>query len=137
MNQNFIIADTSIWIDYFNGKSTPQTDFLDSQLEQGNVAIFDVILMEVLQGFREQKAFMTAKNALENLPCYSILGKNNAINFANYYRQLRQKGITIRKSNDVMIAGFCIDNQLVLLFSDRDFLPFVQHLGLTPALNFH
>lgn len=133
---NVIIADTSVWVDYFNGKSTPQTDFLDNQLDAGNVAIFDVILMEILQGFRHQKDFDQAKTALETLYCYDILGKHNAITFANYYRQLRKKGITIRKSNDVMIASFCVENRLPLLFCDRDFIPFIQHFGLIPALNY-
>lgn len=133
---NFIIADTSVWIDYFNGKSTPQTDFLDNQLDAGNVAMFDVILMEILQGFRKPKDFEQAKTALESLYCYDILGKKNAITFANYYRQLRQKGITIRKSNDVMIASFCIENQLPLVFCDKDFMPFTEHFGLISALNF-
>lgn len=136
ITQATIIADTSVWIDYFNGKVTSHTDLLDSQLDAGNVAMFDVILMEVLQGFRLQKDFEQAKNALENLPCYAILGKHNAISFAHYYRQLRQKGITIRKSNDVMIASFCVENDLPLLFCDRDFLPFVQHFGLVPALKY-
>lgn len=139
MNQNIqdcIIADTSVWIDYFNGKATPQSDFLDIQLDLGNMAMFDVILMEVLQGFRLDKDYNLAKSALEHLLCYDILGKNNAITFASYYRQLRQKGITIRKSNDVMIASFCVEHGLPLLFCDRDFLPFVQHFGLVSALNY-
>ena len=131
-----IIADTSVWIDYFNGHSTPHTDFLDTQLEATNVAIFDVILMEILQGFRLDTDYNQAKNALDSLLCYDILNQQNAIKYADYYRQLRKQGITIRKANDVMIASFCVEHQLSLLFCDRDFMPFTQHFGLISALSF-
>lgn len=137
MSKPLVIADSGVWIDYFNGQFTPHTDFLDTQIVEGNVALFDVILMEVLQGFRQPKSYQVAKTLLNSLDCYAILGKNNAILYADYYRKLRQKGITIRKSNDVMIAGFCIENTLALLFTDKDFLPFVTYLDLTPALKFH
>lgn len=93
--------------------------------------------MEVLQGFREDKHHTQAFSALNMLACYDILGKDNAIRYVSYYRQLRKKGITIRKSNDVMIAGFCIDSQIPLLFSDKHFDPFLKHLGLISALEGH
>lgn len=130
-----IIVDSSVWIDYFNGIVTAHTDLLDTLLSQSKIGITDIILMEVLQGFREDKHYSQALLALNTLACYDILGKNNAIRYVSYYRQLRKKGITIRKSNDVMIAGFCIDSQIPLLFSDKDFAPFVKHLGLISALD--
>ncbi|WP_367105508.1 PIN domain nuclease [uncultured Psychrobacter sp.] len=130
-----IIVDSSVWIDYFNGIVTPHTDRLDTLLSQAKIGITDVILMEVLQGFKEDKHYSQAFSALNTLFCYDILGKDNAIRYVSYYRQLRKKGITIRKSNDVMIAGFCIDSQIPLLFSDKDFDPFVEHLGLISALD--
>ena len=130
-----IIVDSSVWIDYFNGIVTAHTDLLDTLLSQSKISITDIILMEVLQGFREDKYYTQAFSALNMLACYDILGKDNAIRYVSYYRQLRKKGITIRKSNDVMIAGFCIDAQIPLLFSDKDFDPFVKHLGLISALD--
>ena len=130
-----IIVDSSVWIDYFNGIVTVHTDLLDTLLSQSKIGITDIILMEVLQGFREDKHYTQAFSALNMLACYDILGKDNAIRYVSYYRQLRKKGITIRKSNDVMIAGFCIDSQIPLLFSDKDFDPFVEHLGLLSALD--
>ena len=130
-----IIVDSSVWIDYFNGIVTAHTDLLDSLLSQSKISITDIILMEVLQGFREDKHYSQAFSALNMLACYDILGKDNAVRYVSYYRQLCKKGITIRKSNDVMIAGFCIDAQIPLLFSDKDFDPFVKHLGLISALD--
>lgn len=129
------IVDSSVWIDYFNGIVTVHTDLLDTLLSQSKIGITDIILMEVLQGFREDKHYSQAFSALNTLTCYDILGKGNAVRYVSYYRQLRKKGITIRKSNDVMIAGFCIDSQTPLLFSDKDFNPFVKHLGLLTALD--
>lgn len=132
-----IMVDTSVWIDYFNGQDTPHTQQLDNYLQFAQVAICDVVLMEILQGFRSQNDYLQAKTSLEKLPCFEILNKSNAIEFANLYRHLRTKGITIRKSNDVMIAGFCIHHNLPLLFCDRDFMPFMTHLGLKSALYNH
>lgn len=130
-----IIVDSSVWIDYFNGTLTPHTNFLDTYLSQAKIAITDIIFMEVLQGFRQDKDYSQALSALNVFTCYEIMNKANALRYVNYYRQLRKKGITIRKSNDVMIAGFCIDNTLPLLFCDRDFQPFVNHLNLIAALD--
>ncbi|MBS9779346.1 MAG: PIN domain nuclease [Moraxellaceae bacterium] len=125
------IVDTSVWIDYFNGKITAHTDMLETLLQRSSIAITDVIMMEILQGFRYDRDYNNAKNILNILPCYEILGKDNSLFYAELYRELRKKGITIRKSNDVMIAGFCIKNNFSLLFDDKDFLPFVEHLDLS------
>jgi len=129
-NLQLVIVDSSVWIDYFSQISTPHTDRLDSLLLGTEVAITDVILLEVLQGFRNDKAYMQAASLLSELTCFEIMDKQKALRYVDYYRQLRKKGITIRKSNDVMIAGYCIDHKLPLLFRDKDFLPFVQYLGL-------
>ncbi|MGV6987936.1 type II toxin-antitoxin system VapC family toxin [Testudinibacter sp. P80/BLE/0925] len=128
-----IIADSGVWIDYFNGVINPQTDQLDDVLQNGQVALTDVILMEILQGFRLEKEYRQAKTALAALPCFEILGVDNAQRYAQDYRTLRRQGIIIRKRNDVMIAGFCIRRRIPLLFRDRDFLPFVSYLGLQAA----
>ncbi|ASK27822.1 type II toxin-antitoxin system VapC family toxin [Neisseria chenwenguii] len=132
-----LIVDTGVWVDYFNGRANVQTDYLDYALQYEKIALTDVILMEILQGFRKNKAYHEARSLLLELACFDILGKNNAVRYADYYRQLRQKGLTIRKSNDVMIAGFCIDHQFPLLFQDKDFIPFTTHLGLLSALTAH
>ena len=74
------------------------------------------------------------ENRLASLPTFDMLGASRAVQSANYFRMLRKKGITIRKTADVIIAGFCIENGFPLLYSDRDFDPFVQHFGLREAL---
>ena len=132
-NLQLVIVDSSVWIDYFSQLSTPHTDRLDNLLLSHEVGITDVILLEVLQGFREDKAYALAASLLSELTCFEIMDKQKALRYVDYYRQLRKKGITIRKSNDVMIAGYCIDHSLPLLFRDRDFVPFVQYLGLISA----
>ena len=128
-----ILADTSVWIDYFNGNDNPLTDELDSGLAQGIIAIGDLIFLEILQGFKNDKDYNLAKSTLGTLEQYEMLGHAQALKSAENYRVLRKKGLTIRKTTDVIIATFCIENKLPLLFSDRDFIPFVDHLGLIPA----
>lgn len=129
-----IVADTSVWIDYFKGKACPETDLLDEKLENDLVAIGDLILLEILQGFKSDKDYNLAKKTLLLLEQREFLSNELALKAAGNYRKLRKKGITIRKTNDVIIASYCIENKLPLLFSDRDFLPFVEHLGLISAL---
>ena len=97
------------------------------------VAVGDLILTEVLQGFRADKDYVTAKSLFEDLIIFDLVGKDMAITSAENFRTLRKKGITIRKPVDVIIASFCIERKLPLLFSDRDFMPFVKNLGLISA----
>lgn len=125
-----IIVDSSVWIDYFNGRDTPQTDKLDELLGIELLGIGDIILAEVLQGFRLDRDYHTAKKVLTSLTVFNMLGMENAVKSADNFRALRKKGITIRKTNDVIIATFCLENNYYLLFSDKDFLPFVKQLGL-------
>ncbi len=125
-----IVVDTSVWIDYFNGRDTPDTGILDSALGNSAVAVGDLIVLEILQGFRSDKDFKTARNHLASLHQYNMLTPDLALKGANNYRKLKKKGITIRKTADVIIATFCIEHQLPLLFSDRDFIPFTLHLKL-------
>ena len=129
-----IVADTSVWIDYFNGNDNPFTDELDSCLAEGIVAIGDLILLEILQGFNNEKDYNLARSTLSTLEQHEMLGHQQALKSAENYRALRKKGLTIRKTADVIIATFCIENKLPLLFSDRDFTPFVDHLGLIPVI---
>ena len=125
-----ILVDTSVWIDYFNGNENQHTDALDSALQEGVVAIGDLIFLEILQGFKNDEDFNRAKDTLESLDQYELFGHTMALKCAENYRTLRKKGITIRKTTDVIIASFCIENQIPLLFSDRDFIPFAENLGM-------
>lgn len=128
-----IIVDSSVWIDYFSGTYSPQTDRLDNTLGITPVAIGDLILTEVLQGFRHDKDYRAARKVFEAITIFDMLGRQMAIKSAENFRALRKKGITVRKTADVIIATFCIEQKLSLLFSDKDFKPFVKHLGLAEA----
>ncbi|MEX1033237.1 MAG: PIN domain nuclease [Cellvibrionaceae bacterium] len=128
-----ILVDSSVWIDYFSGNGSREADFLDEALGLRAIGVGDLILTEVLQGFRSDKDYRIAKRLLEELSIFSLLGKNMAIRSAENFRKLRKKGITVRKTADVIIASFCIERSIPLLFSDRDFKPFVDHLGLRDA----
>jgi predicted nucleic acid-binding protein len=130
-----IVVDSSVWIDYFNGADTGEAEHLDTLLGNVPIAIGDLILLEVLQGFRHQKDYETAKGLLLSLSVFDLLGQTMALKASHNYRLLRSKGITIRKSADVIIATFCIENNFSLLHSDRDFRPFEVHLGLSNALS--
>ena len=125
-----ILVDSSVWIDYFKGTINKQTDFLDAALGTQSLCIGDLILTEVLQGFRLDKDFRQARKMLTELTVYELLGIEIAHKSANNFRLLRKRGITVRKTADVIIATFCIEQNLPLLFTDKDFKPFVDHLGL-------
>jgi len=125
-----ILVDSSVWINYFNGISSWQTDFLDHYLSKTPIIIGDLILTEVLQGFRSNADFETAKNFLSVLQFRQIGGYNVAIQSANNYRILRKSGITVRKTIDIIIATFCIIEGLTLLHDDRDFEPMATHFSL-------
>ncbi|HEX2967231.1 MAG TPA: PIN domain nuclease [Syntrophorhabdaceae bacterium] len=125
-----IIVDSSVWIDYFNGKITQQTDRLDSLLGVTPIVMGDLILTEVLQGFQNDKDFRVAKDLLWSMPFVAMGGRVLALQSAMNYRSLRKKDVTVRKTIDVMIGTFCIHYQLPLLHDDRDFDPMVSFLGL-------
>ena len=125
-----ILVDSSVWIDYFNGTRSAQTDRLDTLLGNEVVATGDLILLEVLQGFRSDTGLASARRAMATLPYFDLLGRERAHRAAGRYRALRKAGVTVRKTVDVVIGSFCIDEGMPLLFSDRDFLPMVEHLGL-------
>lgn len=124
------LIDSSVWVDYFNGVATPQCDLLDAALGREELCLGDLILCEVLQGFRQQTDFEQAREALLSFPVYSMGGVPLALQSAENYRNLRKRGITVRKTMDCLIATFAIMNDLWLLHKDRDFDPFEQHLGL-------
>jgi predicted nucleic acid-binding protein len=134
-----ILVDSSVWIDYFRGTPTPtpQTDRLDALLSTELLVIGDLILTEVLQGFVSERDFNQAKTLLTALPIVTLAGAEIAIQAARNFRQLRSLGVTVRKTIDTVIATHCIENGIALLYSDRDFEPFVEHLGLLSALREH
>ena len=125
-----ILVDSSVWIDYFNGNKTLQTDWLHSSLGNTPIIMGDLILTEVLQGFQSDKDYKTARDILLRIPFMPLGGQDIALESAANYRFLRRKGITVRKTIDVMIGTFCIHYQLPLLHDDRDFDPMVKFLGL-------
>jgi predicted nucleic acid-binding protein len=125
-----ILVDTSVWIDYFRGSSTPQTERLDRLLGNEPLAVGDLILTEVLQGFTDERAFNAAKRMLTALAVIELGGQRIAIQAARNFRALRHLGVTVRKTTDTVIATRCIESGYDLLHDDRDFDPFVQHLGL-------
>lgn len=128
-----ILVDSSVWIDYFTGIDSQQTDTLDKTLGVRPVAAGDLILAEVLQGFRHDRDYKKAKALFDTVTIFEMLGREMALASADNFRSLRKKGITIRKTADVIIATFCIKQRIPLLFSDKDFKPFVEHLGLVEA----
>jgi predicted nucleic acid-binding protein len=116
-----ILVDTSVWIDYFNGIKNKQTESLDRILLEQSVLIGDIILTEILQGFDSNKEFTLAKQALDPLDCVHLGGKSLAIKAASNFRFLRSKGITIRKTVDMLIGSWCIEHEVELLHNDKDF----------------
>lgn len=128
-----ILVDSSVWIDYFRGVPTRQAEMLDSLLGSEPVVTGDLILAEVLQGFVSDRDSNQAKKLLTSLMVIDLGGKDIAIQAAKNFRVLRARGITVRKTIDTVIATRCIGSDFKLLYSDRDFDPFVQHLGLRSA----
>ena len=125
-----ILVDSSVWIEYFNGKINPQTDYLDAALGKEVIIVGDIILTEVLQGFRDDSDFRKAKELLSTFQFMDMLGWDLALKSAENYRFLRKKGVTVRKTIDVMIATFCIHHGISLLHDDQDFGPLIKYLKL-------
>ena len=125
-----ILVDSSVWIDYFRGTPTPQANRLDGLLGSEPLAIGDLILTEVLQGFATEREFNDARKVLLALDMVVLGGPDVAVEAAKNYRKLRSLGVTVRKTIDTVIATRCIVSGHMLLHSDRDFDAFEQHLGL-------
>ena len=125
-----ILVDSSVWIDYFNGRKTWQTDLLENLFSNVPIIIGDLIMTEILQGFRSDNDYKTAKSFLSDLPFRQMGGYQVAVQSAQNYRALRKKGVTVRKTIDVIIGTYCILEDLPLLHDDRDFEPMVSHLSL-------
>ena len=128
------LVDSSVWIDYFRGAVTLQTERLDALPGSEPLAVGDLILTEVLQGFTNERDFNQARKLLTALDVVAIGGQDVAIQAARNFRTLRRLGVTVRKTIDTLIATRCIESDLTLLYSDRDFEPFVEHLGMRSAM---
>lgn len=128
-----IVVDSGVWIDYFRGVPGPQVERLDSLLGNELVAIGDLMQAEVLQGFTSDRDFAQAKRLLTSLEVIDIAGREIAIRAAQNFRTLRAHGVTVRKTIGTLIATRCIEGHYPLLYSDRDFDPFVEYLGLKSA----
>lgn len=125
-----ILVDSSVWIDYFKGKATSQTELLDLLLGSEPLAIGDLILTEVLQGIVHERDFRKVMQLLTSLKVVELGGEEIAIQSARNFRILRALGVTIRKTIDTVIATRCIESGYSLLHNDRDFDFFSRHLGL-------
>ncbi len=125
-----LVVDTSVWVDYFNGVENPQTNFLHNVLDATPILIGDLILTEILQGFRHDPDFETVRRTLGRFTQANMVDTALAVQSARNYRFLRQKGITVRKTIDSLIATFCIENEYELLHNDNDFNGYEKHLGL-------
>jgi predicted nucleic acid-binding protein len=128
-----VLVDTSVWIDYFRGIESRHTRMLDQCLDEERVATGDLIIIELLQGFRTKRQIEAAHQIISRLEYYDLVGRDIAYRAAENYRVLRDKGITVRKTIDTIIGTFCIVNQMKLLHNDRDFDPMTKYLGLKVA----
>ena len=128
-----ILVDSSVWIDHFNGKMTAEVGSLHNFLDRGEVLVGDLVMTEVLQGFKHNRDFDLALRFMRALTVVEIVNEKIALQAAVNHRLLRSKGISIRKTIDTLIATCCIENGHTLLYSDRDFDPFVKLLGMKTA----
>jgi predicted nucleic acid-binding protein len=125
-----ILVDSSVWIEFFRGTSTPQVERLDSLLGSTRLAVGDLIMAEVLQGVRDEREFNLVRKTLEDFILVELVGTEIAIQAARNFRTLGGLGVTVRKTIDTIIATYCIERGMELLHSDRDFDAFAMHLGL-------
>lgn len=127
-----LVVDSSIWIDFFNKTGAPTTEFLKELLRNGEVRVVvpDLVLFEVLRGFRSERAHREAKQLMESLDVEATAGHHLALVAAAHYRSLRAQGITVRGPIDVLVASFCIEHDYALLHRDKDFSAFESLRGL-------
>jgi predicted nucleic acid-binding protein len=125
-----VIVDTTVWIDYLRGTENPETGWLGRELQRQRLGLTDLILCEVLQGIRDQGAFARARAALLRFQVFQTGGSELAVAAAQNYRDLRQRGYTVHKTIDCLIATFCLQAKHELLHRDRDFDCFEKVLGL-------
>lgn len=126
-----VIVDTSVWVDFLNAVTNPETEWLDLHLDHERIGLTTIVLTEVLQGLRDEREAAAVQTELLKFEVIDVIDVALAAEAAHNYRRLRQSGRTIRKTVDVLIATFCIRDQHSLLHRDRDFDPFEELLGLS------
>lgn len=125
-----VIIDTTVWIDYFNGTSTPETEWLDREAARRRLGVLDLCVCEILQGLATDQEAARVLRYLRRFEIFETGGIDLAAAAAHNYRHLRQRGRTVRKTIDCLIATFCLRQGHALLHSDRDFDAFEERLGL-------
>lgn len=125
-----IVVDSSVWIDFLNGRSPPQVRELRAKLGREEVIIGDLMLCEILQGLKNEPAARSVEALLRRFDVVSMVGDTIAVIAARNFRTLRGRGITIRKTIDLLIGTWCIENRIPLLHKDNDFRPMTRYLGL-------
>lgn len=125
-----MITDTSVWIEHFAGRESESVSELRRALYAEVVTVPDLVVFEVLRGFRYDKDLQVARATFAKLQHVMLGGLSHSRLAAERYRSLRQRGITVHSSIDALLASYCIDEDIPLLFDDRDFLPYVEHFGL-------
>ncbi len=125
-----VLVDSSVWIDYFNGAATPRTDYLDGILGRAPLAVADLIVMEVLQGFTDEQEWETARAALRKFKTYVLNDSELVSQSTVHQRLLRTKGAPLPGAVECLVATFCIRHNIALLHADPGFEPFERYLGL-------
>jgi len=125
-----IVVDSSVWIDFFDGQHTPGTALLSQMLGQEHLLVGDLILCEVLQGARSAKHANEIEAAMRRCEFIEMCDVELAVAAATYHRELRAKGITVRKTMNMLIGAYCIGNKHTLLHADCDYEPMQRYLGL-------
>ena len=128
-----IIADSSVWIAALRGASTPETTRLRALSDGPEIIMGDIILLEILRGAHDDRHAANIHKGLVRYTVVPMLSPQIAVKAAGNYRKLRSKGITIRKTVDLIIGTYCIEHDYSLLHADRDFDPMAEHLGLRVA----
>lgn len=125
-----IVVDSSVWIDFLNGVTNPESEWLDLHLDRERIGLTSIVLMEVLQGLRDEREAAAVQAELLKFEVIELVDTGLAVAAAHHYRHLRRAGRTIRKPVDLLIATYCIRDEHSLLHRDRDFDAFEEHLGL-------
>jgi predicted nucleic acid-binding protein len=125
-----IVVDSTVWIDFLTGRNAPHVRRLDAVLGTAEIIIGDLILCEVLQGLDNEREAREVEALLRRFQIVSMAGDLIAVAAARNFRSLRRRGITIRKTIDLLIGTWCIENRRPLLHNDKDFHPMALHLGL-------
>lgn len=125
-----IVVDSSVWIDFLNGRDASHVRRLNAILGVEEVALGDLMLCEVLQGLKDERAARNVEALLRRFDIVAMGGAEIAVAAARNFRALRRRGVTVRTTIDLLIGTWCIENRAALLHNDNDFRPMARHLGL-------